>query len=233
MSKKAWIIFASVCILLLAGLIYQSSRDKVDVSSVNVNATQKASAQSGDIADHIYGKKDSKVTLVEYGDYQCPGCADAFADIKTVTEKYEGQLAFVFRQFPLTSIHPNAKAAAAATEAAGLQGKFWEMHNKVHSTQSDWKDLDASERSGFFAGYARDLGLNVGVFTGDMASAKITKKINYDFALGKKSGVSATPSLFLNGKAIKQDTWSSLSKLDQAIADELKSNGIELPKEDE
>lgn len=232
MSKKAWIIFASACVLLLVGLVYISSKDKVNVSNVDANKVQAATTQSGNIADQVFGKKDSKVILVEYGDFQCPGCGKAHTTIKAVTEKYKDQVAFVFRNFPLTGIHPNAKAASAAAEAAGLQNKYWEMHNKLYENQSAWESLGASERSDFFADYAKDLELNVTTFKSDMASQKVNQKINFDLAIGKKIGVSSTPTLFLNGKAVDQDTWSVQAKLDQMFADELKANNIPLPKED-
>jgi protein-disulfide isomerase len=229
-SKKAWIIFASVCVLLLVGLVYLSSKDKIDVSNIDINAIQSGNTQSGNVADHVTGKKDSKVVFLEYGDYQCPGCGQAYPDIKSVTDKYSGQIAFVFRNFPLTSLHPNAKAAAAAAEAAGLQGKYWEMHDKLYINQNDWKDLSTTDRTNYFAGYAKNLGINVATFTTDMASTKVNQKINYDLALGKKAGVDATPTIYLDSKPIDQSIWSDTAKLDQAIANELKANNIALPK---
>ncbi|HEU4715870.1 MAG TPA: thioredoxin domain-containing protein [Candidatus Saccharimonadales bacterium] len=232
MSKKAWIIFAAACIVLLGGLIYISSKDKVDVSKLNTSDMIAASKQSGDIADHVFGNKDSKVIFIEYGDFQCPGCGSAYPIVKNITEKYKDQVAFVFRNFPLTNLHPNAKAAAAAAEAAGLQGKYWEMHDALYENQSSWKDLQADQRTDFFAGYANNFGLDVAKFKTDMASAKVTQKINFDIALGKKDKVSATPTLLLDGKPVAQDTWSEAAKLDKAFADVLKEKGIKLPKED-
>lgn len=230
MSKKAWIIFASACIVLLAGLIYVSSKDKVDVSKVNADKIQSASAQSGNIGDHVFGKKDSKVVFIEYGDFQCPGCGSAYPTIKDVTEKYKGQVAFIFRNFPLTSLHPNAKAAAAAAEAAGLQGKYWEMHNALYANQSSWENLNTSQRTDYFASYAKNFGLDANKFKTDMASTKVNQKINYDLAIGKKIGVNATPTLYLNGKAVTQDTWQEEAKLDKAFVDEMKANGIKVPE---
>jgi protein-disulfide isomerase len=229
-SKKAWIIFASACVILLVGLVYVSSKDKVDVSKVDANKIQTADAQSGNIADHVFGKKDSKVVFVEYGDFQCPGCGSAYPTIKDVTEKYQGQVAFIFRNFPLTSLHPNAKAAAAAAEAAGLQNKYWEMHNALYANQSSWESLSSSERTDFFASYAKNFGLNVNKFKEDMASTKVNQKINYDIAIGKKVGVDATPTLYLNGKAVDNDTWGEEAKLDQAFVNEMKANGIKVPE---
>jgi protein-disulfide isomerase len=230
LSKKAWIIFAAICIIVLGGLIYLSGKNKIDVSNVDANKIQPASDQSGQIADHVFGKADSKVILTEYGDFQCPGCGAAYPTLKTLSEKYQGQLAFVFRNFPLTTIHPNARAAAAAAEAAGLQGKYWEMHNKLYETQSDWENLSGNERTDFFANYASGFGLNVDTFKTDLAGTNVNQKISYDQAIGKKINVNSTPSLYLNGKVISQDVWNDQTKFDAAIADELKANGIELPK---
>lgn len=232
MSKKAWIIFASACIVLLAGLIYISSKDKVDVTNVNTGNILSASKQSGNIADHVFGKQDSKVIFIEYGDFQCPGCGSAYPTVKSVTEKYKGQVSFVFRNFPLTNLHPNAKAAAAAAEAAGLQGKYWEMHDALYENQASWENLQANQRTDFFASYAKNFGLDVTKFKADMASTKITQKINFDIALGKKDDVNATPTMLLNGKPVDQDTWSEEAKLDKAFADELKAKDIKLPKSD-
>lgn len=235
MSKRAWIIFGAICIVLLGGLVYVSSKDRIDVSNVDANAVQPAAEQSGNIADHVFGKADSKVVLVEYGDFQCPGCGAAFAPIKAASEKYKDQLAFVFRNFPLTSLHPNARTAAAAAEAAGLQGKYWEMHDKLYENQDAWGSLSSSERTNFFATYAQGLGLNVDRFKVDLAGADANKKINFDQALGKKLGVTSTPTFFLNGKKVEnifgQNGRIDPEMLDKALADALKEAGIELPKE--
>jgi protein-disulfide isomerase len=232
-SKKAWIIFASVCVVLLAGLIYISSKDRINVSGVDTNKILSGSEQSGGIADQVFGKADSKVIFVEYGDFQCPGCAGAHPKVQTVTEKYKDQVAFVFRNFPLVSAHPNARAAAAVAEAAGLQGRYWEMHNKLYDNQLDWQNLSASERTDFFTNYAKDLGLNVDTFKSDMVSAKVNQKISFDQALGKKIGVSATPTFYLDGQK-SPDIYDSQGgvdeeKLDKAFADALKKYGIPLP----
>jgi protein-disulfide isomerase len=228
-SKKAWIIFAAICIVLLGGLIYISSKDKVDVSSADISKIQSASEQSGGIADHVFGKANSKVTLIEYGDFQCPGCGNAYPNIKAVTEKYEGQLAFIFRNFPLSSLHPNARAAAAAAEAAGLQGKYWEMHNMLYENQSQWGTLSSDTRLDTFTDYAKNLGVNVNTFKTDFASSKVSQKINYDIAIGKKAKVNATPTIFLNGKAVEQDDWSDEKNLEKLVVSVLKENNIVLP----
>jgi len=199
MDKRGWIIFSVIVVALLGGLIYASDKKKVDVGNLDTKSTQAASEKSGNIADHVFGKKDSKVVLVEYGDFQCPACFGAHPNIQALSEKYKDQIAFVFRNFPLTAIHPNALAAAAAAEAAGLQGKYWEMNNSIYNNQDAWKTATASERTAIFVGFAKELGLNTESFTKDISSPSVTKKINFDLALGKKDGVSGTPSFTING----------------------------------
>ncbi len=233
MSKKAWIIFAVICVVLLGGLVLLSSKDKIDVSNVDVKKIQTASVQSGDIADQVFGKSDSKVIFIEYGDFQCPGCGGAYPIVKSVTEKYQGQVAFVFRNFPLVTLHPNARAAAAAAEAAGLQGKYWDMHNKLYENQNAWENLSPSDRTDFFVGYAKALNLNTDTFKTDMASTKVNQKISFDQAVGKKAEVNATPTFFLDGGKLTDiyDDKGAVDegKLDAAFATALKKYGVELP----
>lgn len=230
MSKKAWIIFAAVCVLILGSLVALSNSKKVDIGNIDANKVQPASEATGNIADHVFGKPDSKVVLVEYGDFQCPGCGGMHPTVKSVTEKYEEQMTFVFRNFPLTQIHPNALVAAAAAESAGLQGKYWEMHDTLFSNQDAWKSVSVKERIGVFEKYAQQLGLNVETFKNDIGSEKVTKKINYDLAIGKKINVTSTPTFVLNGKTLTQEEWGDPEKFEAAIVAQLKENNIALPE---
>lgn len=228
MGKKAWLIFAAVVIVLLGSLIYLSNKNKVsiDVSNVTSNSVVAATEQSGGIGDHAFGNTDNKVILVEYGDYQCPGCGGMYPTVKELTEKYKGELTFVFRNFPITSIHPNARAAAAVAEAAGKQGKYWEMHDKLYEGQKTWENLRSDKRTEFFEGYARDLGLNTETFMADIASTSVSQKINFDQALAKKDNVTSTPTFYLDGKLVSQETWGDQTKFETAITDALKAKGL-------
>lgn len=232
MSKRAWIIFIVIVIILLGGLVVLSNQNKIDISKIDPFTIQPARASSGNIADHVFGKADSKVVLIEYGDYQCPGCGSVYPTLKTLSEKYQQQIAFVFRNFPLTTLHPNALAAAATAEAAGLQGKFWQMHNQLYETQSSWEGASIDERTATFKDYASQLGLNVDTYNKDLAGNAINQKISFDQALGKKINITGTPSIYLDGKAVSTDVWSNETKFDQAIQTELKKNNISLPKAD-
>lgn len=202
MSKKAWIIFAVICLAVIGGFIYSSSKGKVDVSNIDVTKIQKASSINGNIAEHTSGKVDSKVILIEYGDYQCPGCASAFPIIKQVTEKYQDKIGFVFRNYPLYSSHPNAFAAASAAEAAGLQGKYWAMHDALYSDQSGWENLTGQERTDYFVKAAQALGLDGKKLESDLTNPSVKKKIDFDAALGKKVGLTGTPAFYINGENV-------------------------------
>lgn len=230
MSKRAWIIFSAICVLFLGSLIYFSNRNRIDVSEIDTNTIQPALDKSGNIADHVYGKADSKVVLIEYGDFQCPGCGGVHPTVKKLTEKYKDQLALVFRNFPITSKHPNARAASASAEAAGLQGKYWEMHNKLFEGQDSWTNLDANKRTDFFAGYATDLGLTVDAFKTDVTDNRVSQKISFDQAVGKKAGVEATPTFFLNGKKLGDAEWKNEQKFEETIVNALKEAGVALPE---
>lgn len=216
MDKKAWIIFSVVVVALLGGLVYLSAKNKIDVSNIDATKVLAASEKSGNIADRVYGKKDSKVVLVEYGDFQCPGCFGAHPQIKAISEEYKDKIAFVFRNFPLTNAHPNARAASAAVEAAGFQGKYWEMHNIVFENQNNWKDASTSERDGLFTNYAVEAGVNKERFISDLANTNISKKISFDQALGKKVNVSGTPTFFVNGKLVDESVTSNVIQSDGA-----------------
>ena len=204
MSKVTWIIFGAIIVLVLGGLVIysRSTNPALDVKTVDTNVFTTASDQNGQIADHVFGNKDAKVVLVEYGDFQCPSCGGAYAQVKAATEQYKDKVAFVFRNFPLTTIHPNARAAAAVAEAAGLQGKYWEMHDQLYEAQTDWQDLSPEKRTDVFTGYATSLGLDKEKFLTDLASKAVNSKISFDQALGNKVNVDSTPTFYLNGEKL-------------------------------
>ena len=231
MSAKAWIIFGAICVVLFGGLVIWSGRDRIDVSNVDTNKIQSGVEDSGNIADHVFGNKDAKVVLVEYGDFQCPGCGSAHPTVKALSEKYENELAFVFRNFPLTNIHPNARAAAAAVETAGKQGKYWEMHNLIFESQDEWSDASTSERGELFASYAQRIGLDKNAFSSMLSdnSALINQKINFDIALGRKLKVEGTPSFYLNGTKLEEDKYNGEEALEKTLLEEFKKQGVTVP----
>lgn len=230
MTRNRWIIFIIIAVGILALLILASGNSELNVSSVDASTIQKGNSQNGNIGDHIFGKVGSKVTLIQYGDFQCPPCGDIYPVVKAITAQYQDQLQFVFRNFPIPDLHPNAMAAAASAEAAGLQGKYWDMHNKLYDTQSDWSSLSSSDRTSFFDNLAKGLGLNMKKFDADMSSDSVAAKINYDLALGNKQTVDATPTFILDGKKLDTSAYSTESVFKATINAELKKAGIPLPK---
>lgn len=229
MNKVSWTIFIAAVVLIIGGLAVYSRimNPAIDVSGVDASNSVAANEHNGQIADHVYGKADSKVVFIEYGDFQCPGCGAAHKQIQPAMEAYKDKVAFIFRNFPLTSIHPNALVAAATAEAAGLQGKYWEMHDKLYDAQQDWSTLSGEQRTNVFVNYATELGLDTAKFKVDVASRAVKNKISFDQAIAKKIGVEATPSMYINGEKLSdtdagQITQGSLTTLtglfDKALA---------------
>lgn len=224
MSKKGWIIFVAICVIVLGGLVFLSRSNQIDVSSVDETKIIPASEQNGNIADHVFGDTSGKTILVEYGDFQCPACGAAYPNVKAVTEEFKDKLTFIFRNLPLTSIHPNARAAASAVEAAGLQGKYWEMHDLLYEQQNSWSNVSTDQRLGYFQNYAKQAGVkDMNKFNADIDSKNVNDKINFDLALSKKIGASATPTIYLGDKKIESDVWSDKAKLKAAVEDALKN----------
>lgn len=231
MGKVAWIVFGAIVVAVLGGLIIFSRLNSptIDVSSVDAQSIISASDQNGNIGDHVFGVSDGKVLLIEYGDFQCPGCAGVHPTLKAISEEYEEKIGFIFRNFPLTTIHPNARAAAAAVEAAGLQGKYWEMHNMIFDNKASWENLTGNDRTNQFVSFAAGLGLDEDTFKNDLGSSNVNQKISFDQALGKKLGVDSTPTIYLNGEALDEETRQDLSQgegeklralIDEAIAEQ-------------
>lgn len=215
MTRSRWIIFILICVITLGGMVLLSKKDSVSVD--DVDASKIISSTDAALGDHAYGDKASKVVVFEYGDFQCPGCGGAYAQVKAIKEQYKDRIAFVYRHFPLTNIHPNALAAATVAEAAGLQGKFWPMHDKLFESQDAWSGIDASKRTDLFAGYAKDLGLNVDKFKEDLSDPRISAKINRDRALGNKLGVSSTPTFYFGAEKLNEEVTGDLVQKDGAL----------------
>lgn len=156
---------------------------------------------SSQVSRHVDGKNQKSVVLLEYGDYQCPICAAYHQPLKAVVAQYKNDIQFQFRNLPLSAIHQNAFAGARAAEAASLQGKFWEMHDKLYENQNQW--ALGSDPQKFFNQYAQELSLNAAKFKDDYASSKVNDTINADLAAFDKTGEQkATPAIFLNGKSV-------------------------------
>ena len=148
--------------------------------------------------DHVQGSANAPVTLVEYGDYKCPYCGQAYPIVKRVQKELGDKLRFVFRNYPLPDLHPHALHAALASEAAGLQGKFWEMHDKLFEEQRQLDDAS-------ILSYAQELGLDVEKFKADFASKPVQEKVKADLASGDAVELDSVPTFFINGKFFDGD----------------------------
>jgi protein-disulfide isomerase len=158
------------------------SRSQMDVTKLKFPVGKK---------DFISGPEKAKITLVEYGDYQCPYCGQAYPIVKKIQEKLGDDLRFVFRNFPLAEIHPNAMNAAEAALSAGEHGKFWQMHDSLYEHQNALDDKHLVQ-------YAGELGLDTPKFKNDLRNQTHSSRIEEDFLSGVRSGVNGTPTFFIN-----------------------------------
>jgi len=166
-----------------------------------------------DDRDHIQGPADAAVTLVEYGDYECPYCGAAYPIVKELQARMGDRLRFVFRNFPISTSHPHAEQAAEAAEAGAAQGRFWEMHDLLYENQRRLRDQDLHA-------YAEQLGIDVERFDKDLAEHVHAPRVREDFMSGVRSGVNGTPSFYVNG-ARHDDSYdfdTLLAALERAAA---------------
>jgi len=163
-------------------------------------------------SDHIQGFATAPVTLLEYGDFECPYCGQAFPIVKKIQHRLDQQLRFVFRNFPISTSHPHAEHAAEAAEAAAAQGKFWEMHDLLYENQRALDDRD-------LVGYAASLSLNEERFKSDLAGHVYAARVREDFMSGVYSGVNGTPTFFINGR--RHDGPFDFATLLQTIENEI------------
>ena len=157
--------------------------------------------------DHVHGSEDAPYTLVEYGDYECPNCGRLYSILRDLQKDVASRLMVVFRHYPLSGIHPHAQQAAEAAEAAGAQGKFWEMHTLLFERQEALGTKDLIR-------YAEEITLDVERFRAELKNGTHGERVRADFRAGVQNGVYGTPGLFLNGVRYDRE-WDSesLSKL--------------------
>jgi protein-disulfide isomerase len=158
--------------------------------------------------DHIQGSADAPVTLVEYGDFECPYCRQAYPIVKEIRDRMGARLRFVFRNFPLTKVHSHAEHAAEVAEAAAAQGAFWQMHDRLFERQFALEDDNLIE-------YAQELGLDADRVAGALAARTYKPRVRDDFMSGVRSGVNGTPTFFING--VRHDQSWALDSLMAAI----------------
>lgn len=205
MKKHFWKIVASAAVLLIAlSFVY----------------SQKASERANEgvtLEARVKGNPEAKTVLVEYSDFQCPACAQFYPVVREIVEEHGADLKVEYRHFPLINIHPQAVPAAKAAEAAGVQGKFWEMHDKLFDNQATWSR--ASNPSAYFNQYAEEIGLDVDQFKRHKDSSMIADAINDSFNEARDLGFTGTPTFMLNGEVMEFDTFEEFkSQIEAAIA---------------
>lgn len=151
--------------------------------------------------DHVLGPATAPLTLIEYADFQCPTCAVYAPVMDELQAAYPEDLRIVYRFFPLQTLHPNATLSSKTAEAAGKQGKFFEMHDILFDRQQDWSSL--KDPHDLFASYAENMGLNVDQFKADLESQETADRVSADYRSGLSAGISGTPTFFLNGEPLE------------------------------
>jgi protein-disulfide isomerase len=212
-----FIIIALVLVIALAGGAYlMRSSQTAQVANNNLNANRGVAGPTsspsptplgkpGNGAEpaHVRGEASAPVMIEEYGDFQCPPCGALYPLMKKLEGEYGSRLRVVFREFPLAKIHKNALDAARAAEAAGLQGRFWEMHDMLYEKQGNWNVMPDARP--VFQEFARELKLDVARFNSDMDSLQVNSRITADMARGDSLGVKGTPTIFINGHEVAPD----------------------------
>lgn len=227
-QNKIFIIVVVVTMVLLFGGVYLFSKGGNTATTQNrvedTILTPPSSFKTAGILDGKYlsESKEATVTLVEFGDYQCPACVAYHPLVKETLTIFPGKINFVFRNFPLPQ-HKNANISAYAVEAAGLQGKFWEMHDKIYESDKEW--ADQADPSGIFIEYAKTFGLDLDKFKNDMNSNEIKSKVTSDANDGTLIKVNSTPSFFLNG--IKIESPGSVAEFKKLIENEIKKESTQ------
>ena len=206
--KKVTGVIIGLVVIAFGVLVGVSLKDKADnttdYNQYNADAFIAGDEYNGGIDDHVKGNKDADVLLVEYADYQCPGCASRNPRINKLLEEFGDKVGLIYRNY-LLSYHQNGTAAATAAEAAAMQGYWKPYADMLFANQSTWESADVDERGKMFS----DLFMNVTdgkgdleKFQADMEKPEIKKKLKFDQGLGDKIGVTGTPAIYLNGEKI-------------------------------
>ena len=227
--NKVTVAVIIIITALFGGLVVssflQKQADTIDYSQYDSTKVIAADENNGNIADHVRGKADSSVVLVEYADMQCPGCASVMPRISELTKLYGDRVAFIFRSFPIQG-HKNARAASAAIESASQQGYFWDMVEIMYSNRAGWINLDGSSRTDEFARLFKTVAPDGDEekFRSDLSDENIEKKINFDYALGANNDkITGTPAFLINGKAIDMTEVKTMDDIRNFVEDGIKN----------
>ncbi len=222
--NRFWIVLSIVVLGLIGIFVFTGKEDTATTFTGDAKQVQKD--------DHFRNGSDKKVTLIEYGDFQCPSCGAYYPLLKELEEEYKDLVNFGFRHYPIISIHPNAFSAARASEAASNQGKFFEMHDKLYETQSAWGQISTNQQA-LFESYAQELGLDMTKFKADYTSEAVATRINRDMSSAKQFNISGTPTFILNGNKIEVPGYEDEAGFKKILNDAIKKAGGTPPAETE
>ena len=211
---RRFLVIMAVIIVAFLGIFFFGNAKK----DTNTNNSV------GTVSNHSTGNNAKNVELLVYGDFECPACGQFSAIEKQVVDTYKNDIKFTFRHYPIDTIHPNARAAARAAEAAGAQGKFFEMHDLLYLNQSVWSSQVTTNPQPIFEDYAKQLGLDVAKFKADYASDIANSTINADKNEGNNKGVSGTPTYFINGQKIDNSQLTTVEGFSKVIQDAINAS---------
>ena len=196
---QLWLVGGFIVVIVVVVIIAAIASQGATQSGTTFTATTVPAIDS---SDHVTGDTSSPVTVIEYGDFECPACGAWEPFVEQLEQAYGNRVEFVFRNFPLTQIHPFAMIGAQAAEAANLQGKYWQMHDLLYKDQGQWTAntslTPAQVVSQFFDGYAQSLGLNVTKFNQDINSSAVIARVQRDITSGNNAQIDHTPTFFVN-----------------------------------
>lgn len=218
-ETKVLIAIGLVTTLLIGGGVFLFSKNQSSPQTSSTQVVDKDQLVKG--ASITRGDPNSQVVIVEWGDFQCPACAQAAPILEKVLQDYGDKIQVVYRHYPLPQ-HAHARKSAEAAESANDQGKFWEMYTKLYATQSEWTNLSADKAAEKFRQYATELGLDMNKFNDSFNNNKHSEKIQNDLIDGNALGVNSTPTFYFNNQ--KQLTIPSYNQFKAMIDAALSSN---------
>ncbi len=247
-----FLIIGGIFLATVVGIWWISQSDDSSTAQSNTannNSTQPKdnrianynNAPAGATPAHFKGSATSPVVIEEFADFQCPTCAVVHPKMNEINAKYGSRVKFIFRNFPLTNIHPNAYGAAVASEAAGLQGKFWQMQDILFRNQSQWSNSQNAKQQ--FEDYAQKIGLDVERFSNDMLAMNTKQRVDFDIQRARALNITSTPTVLINGAPVpfqqmEVDQMSTLidaelAKFDSQKDSQTKSENDSSEKKDE
>ncbi|OGL89343.1 hypothetical protein A3I45_02815 [Candidatus Uhrbacteria bacterium RIFCSPLOWO2_02_FULL_53_10] len=198
-ARKHWLLWGGLVIVLFV-IVFGVARLANNSSAPSDGGVPLTTTDSVE-GEWTKGNPEAPIVLIEYSDFQCPACRNYYPAVKDVAAAYPDDVKVVYRHYPLRSIHENAQIAGQAAEAAGMQGKFWEMHDLLFENQSEWSTGVGQKAT--FVRYAEELGLDVERFKDDLTSNAAQGAVNRGYVSAIQAGVNSTPTFFLNGQQIQ------------------------------